>query len=378
MAWQSTQQKAYSDGVRFAREAMLARQNATQNSVYQNLGGDLRNLTNAPTWTGYPGELTPDMNPLLSSAYSGFGNYIENAPWERGVMGAMDQAGNLASGGFDPYAGGVGGAAGGAITAGAQMPDAAMNLDPAAREALGGFLGGGANPWLDQAVASASKAPIKALQEQIIPGIDAQYLGAGQYGGSRQMLDVGKAVENTTGQIGDIATRMYGSAYESDAGRRMQALGLSTDIAGQNANLGLASTAARLNAAGLGLQGAQLGLQGQQIGMQNLPNLAQLPGQIFEAGAKLGLTQNELQQIAIDKDAQNFLYNQQAQGMQLEQAMELLPYMFPEKYKNTQVSGGSKPNAAGAAVGGAVAGYGATKSPYGALAGGIAGYLSAR
>lgn len=310
-----------------AKNAAAKPYNDIVNPIIQNV----QQMATAPTWTYPTTPLTPEQNPLLTSAFSGAQNWMTNAPGM--TADAAGAASNLATGGFNTWGGRMGGAAADTVT---------------------GMMNDGTNPYLNEMIQNATKVPLRALNEQILPSIDAHYLGSGQYGGSRQALDVGSAIRGTTESIGDIATRMYSDQYNADQNRRLQG----------------AQTA---------LQGQQLNLEGQRIGLSSLPQMATLPGQIFETGARLGIEQNQLQQLALDKDVQAFLYNQQAQGMQMEQALQLLPYLYPEKFRNVQTTPKApKPNALSAGIGGALAGYGATGSPVGAIAGGVGGLLSAQ
>ena len=84
-----------------------------------------------------------------------------------------------------------------------------------AENALSQQIAGGANPYLD---AMVNKAQMSAL-------------GAGQQAGVRSGSFGNSGIaEATAKQVGDIATNMYGQAYESDAGRRMQAIGMAPTI----------------------------------------------------------------------------------------------------------------------------------------------------
>jgi hypothetical protein len=80
---------------------------------------------------------------------------------------------------------------------------------------LAQMMGGGPNPYLD---AMVSKAQASAL-------------GAGQQAGVRSGSFGNSGIaEATAKQVGDIATNMYGQAYESDAARRLQAIGMAPGL----------------------------------------------------------------------------------------------------------------------------------------------------
>ena len=81
--------------------------------------------------------------------------------------------------------------------------------------ALGQTIQGGSNPYLDQMV---NKAQMSAM-------------GAGQQAGVRSGSFGNSGIaEATAKQVGDIATSMYGGAYENDANRRLQAIGMAPAI----------------------------------------------------------------------------------------------------------------------------------------------------
>lgn len=317
---------------RSAAAAAAAAAAKPYNDIVKPIQQNVAEMANAPTWQYPTTPLTPEQNPLLTSAFSGYADWMKSAP---GVTAdATAAASNLAAGKFDPWGGPMGGAAADTVT---------------------GMMNDGTNPYLNEMIQNATKGTLRTLNEQILPGIDARYLGAGQYGGSRQALDIGSGVRAATESIGDIAARMSGEQYNADQNRRLQG-------------------------AGMAMQGQQLGLEAQRIGMQSLPGMAMLPGQIMETGAKLGMQQNQLEQLSLDKDVQAFLYNQQAQGMQMEQALQLLPYLYPEKFRAAQAGqpGQPKPNVGASVIGGALTGFAATGSPWGAAAGGLGGLLSTR
>lgn len=84
-----------------------------------------------------------------------------------------------------------------------------------AENALSQQIAGGSNPYLD---AMVNKAQMSAM-------------GAGQQAGVRSGSFGNSGIaEATAKQVGDIATNMYGQAYESDAGRRLSAIGMAPTI----------------------------------------------------------------------------------------------------------------------------------------------------
>lgn len=93
------------------------------------------------------------------------------------------------------------------------------NSQGLANETLGGaFLpgSGGGNPYLDASVAKAQRA--------VRGPLDSQFAAGGRYGSGAHA----GALANS---YGDIATEIYGGAYESERARQLQAAGLAPGLA---------------------------------------------------------------------------------------------------------------------------------------------------
>lgn len=100
----------------------------------------------------------------------------------------------------------------GALTSGAlqRMADRSVN-DPLAglsEQYYSDVLGGGSNPYLD--------AMYQKAAGKVRTGLSSQFEAAGRYGGSDHEIAMG-------GALGDLATNIYGGAYESDMARRERA-----------------------------------------------------------------------------------------------------------------------------------------------------------
>jgi hypothetical protein len=126
---------------------------------------------------------------------------------------------NLSNQGFQPYGGqryadlnttqslGIG-----------MIQDRALNGGQtlgAAEGALGQMIGGGSNPYLDSMVNKA--------QGNVLANANAAAARSGSFGNSG-------IAEQAAKQMSDVATSMYGGAYESDANRRLQAIGMAPQI----------------------------------------------------------------------------------------------------------------------------------------------------
>ena len=80
-----------------------------------------------------------------------------------------------------------------------------------AEQSLNQVMGGQSNPYLD--------AMVNKAQGNVLSNANMAAARSGSFGNSG-------IAEQAARQMGDVATSMYGNAYESDAGRRMQAIGM--------------------------------------------------------------------------------------------------------------------------------------------------------
>lgn len=87
-----------------------------------------------------------------------------------------------------------------------------------AENSLNQFIAGGANPYLDQMFNQGA--------EQVRNNVNSNFSQAGRYGS-------GAHTDVLTDSLGDMATQMYGGAYENDQARRMQAMGMAPQFANQ-------------------------------------------------------------------------------------------------------------------------------------------------
>ena len=100
------------------------------------------------------------------------------------------------------------------------------------RTAQGGYLEGGGNPYIDPMFKAATRQLDDRFTRNIIPGIDSSAELSGRFGSdiwNSQRQDANRDYLNS---LDDLAAQMYGSAYETERGRMMDAGNL-------NANLGL-------------------------------------------------------------------------------------------------------------------------------------------
>jgi hypothetical protein len=190
---------------------------------------------------------------------------------------------------------------------------------------------------------------------------NAQAVGAGAFGGSRQAIMDAEAARNLATQKGDIqALGLQGAysqaqqQYNADQAQRMQAalanqgmgynvgsqnlqsmLGVQQLGSGQNLQAQLANQAARQQTQQLGEQskqfGAGLGLQGLQAAMQGYQNLGTIGQNLYgqnisniNTKAQLGAQQQQQVQNILDQKYQDFQAQKQEPFQQLSYMSNML------------------------------------------------------
>jgi hypothetical protein len=87
----------------------------------------------------------------------------------------------------------------------------------------GGFLG--VNPFLQGAIASATRPVMQQFQEQTLPGIQSAFSAAGRYGSGAQTRAIGQAQEAASRAIGDISASMTAQDYARERALQQQSIG---------------------------------------------------------------------------------------------------------------------------------------------------------
>lgn len=226
------------------------------------------------------------------------------------------------------------------------------------------------NPQLDAMVNAAQTRTAQNFNEQVMPQISTNALGNNAYGGSRQGIAEGLAADRLQQQMGDIATGMYGQAYESGQNRALQGgsaqAGLNTNVSLANSQQGL--QAQLLNqqlrqwAVGQGMNSLQSGLgtslDAARLQQATLPSYAQygmLPTQnLLQAGQ---IDQNYRQQLLDDEVARWNFYNNLPQQQLQQYASGIYGSGNPGGTQSTTGPGSSTSPLVGA-LGGAVTGAG--------------------
>lgn len=173
------------------------------------------------------------------------------------------QATNIAETPFSPYAGNRYQDLTGNQQAGIDMVSGrALGGSPIldqAEASLGGFIGGGANPYLDAMVNRSQQGVADNFNRMTKPQIESAMVGSGSFGNSGYNQLMQNQQEAAARQMGDISTQMYGNAYEGDQARRMAAIGM----APQFGNRGYQDAGQLLSAGGIEQQQLQNNLDFQ-------------------------------------------------------------------------------------------------------------------
>jgi hypothetical protein len=177
------------------------------------------------------------------------------------------------------------------------------------------------NPYLAKMVAAAIQPVSENYRSTVIPTLQSGAQAAGRYGGSANDFLTNMAATDYERNIGDLSTKMYGTAYENDMNRALQAMQLGGQLGTSQAGY---DTQSNLSNAQLGtqanLQNAQLGtgvslananndltrqLQNSQLGTQAAIQNAQLGTQASLQNALMG-TNTALQNAQLGTGTSQF------------------------------------------------------------------------
>lgn len=110
------------------------------------------------------------------------------------------------------------------------VQDRALTGSPTMRGAEAGLnqfiAGGNTNPYLDSLVGKAQQSVVDRFNNMVKPQIESSMVRSGSFGneGLNQLMQ--NQQKAAAEQMGDIATQMYGNAYNTDQANRMQAIGM--------------------------------------------------------------------------------------------------------------------------------------------------------
>ncbi len=144
-------------------------------------------LYNKP-WQGYDGERYADLNGVQQQA----------------LQGITDRA-----------------------TGGSQLWDQAQG-------SLQQMMGDQPNPYLDKQVAQAQQSVIDSYNMATKPQLESAMVGSGSFGNSGLQQMQGQAQNQLQQNLGNVATQMYGNAFNTNQANRLQALGMAQGFANQD------------------------------------------------------------------------------------------------------------------------------------------------
>ena len=106
-------------------------------------------------------------------------------------------------------------------------------MDQANQTLTGALEGGKTNPYLDQMVGKAQQSVADNWNYMTKPQTEAAMVNSGSFGNEGLMQMQGRQQEAAGQQMSDIATQMYGNAYNTDRANQMQALGMAPTYGNQ-------------------------------------------------------------------------------------------------------------------------------------------------
>ena len=104
-------------------------------------------------------------------------------------------------------------------------------------QAQGGLqqmMGDQPNPYLDQQVAKAQQSVIDSYNMATKPQLESAMVGSGSFGNSGLQQMQGQAQNQLQQNLGNVATQMYGNAFNTNQANRLQALGMAQGFANQD------------------------------------------------------------------------------------------------------------------------------------------------
>jgi hypothetical protein len=257
------------------------------NQMVQNVAAQGMNLA-SQGYPGYTGNMLADFN---NTQQIGFQNAYQNqGAWQP----AFDSAMNTATGVMPQVQQQVG--------AGNQYAQNASQLaDPNGANSWANSYQQYMSPYTSSVVNEIGRLGTQNLMENVIPGVQDQFVGAGQFGSTRNADILGRAIRDTQTNISGLQSQALQSGYGTAANIYGQAQGL-----GVNANLG-AAQAANTGAGTLGYTGnTNAGLQGS-LANQQQSQLGNDVNQLLNIGG---------QQQALTQQGYNTAYQQYQNALQ--------------------------------------------------------------
>jgi hypothetical protein len=163
--------------------------------------------------------LIPDELKGAASAYSGMVTNLADRPFQAYTGQGVADLNGMQTGAMN------------------MIQNRAMNGSPVmdqANQTLTGFMQGGqTNPYLDQMVNKAQQSVAQNFNTMTKPALETAGVNSGSFGNSGIQERMGLQQKAAAQQMGDIATSMYGNAYNTDQSNKMQALGMAPTFGNQ-------------------------------------------------------------------------------------------------------------------------------------------------
>ena len=113
-------------------------------------------------------------------------------------------------------------------------PTTSLAQAEAAQTLGGGYLDPRSNPYLQSAVGGALQDVGRAYAESVAPQLQSEFVGAGRYGSGLQQAAESLSRQDLARQMGNIASNMYGQAYESERDRMLRQAALAPQYQGMD------------------------------------------------------------------------------------------------------------------------------------------------
>jgi len=101
-----------------------------------------------------------------------------------------------------------------------------------AQGAWGNMLGGGMNPYVEQMIAGANNNLAQNFQRNVLPAISNQAQASRGYGGSRQGVAQGLAAEGLAEAMGNSTTSILNNAYNTGQSNQISAMRMAPMVTG--------------------------------------------------------------------------------------------------------------------------------------------------
>ena len=103
-----------------------------------------------------------------------------------------------------------------------------------AQGSLQQMMGDQQNPYLDQQVANAQKSLVDSYNLTTKPQLESAMVGSGSFGNSGLQQMQQQSQNQLQQNLGNVATQMYGDAFNTNQANRLQALGMAQGFANQD------------------------------------------------------------------------------------------------------------------------------------------------